>query len=88
LPTDVTVSKTIEVSENVQATDPLTGQLLFNADGTPKWETTAVKMPDGTTQEQIVTQQVPVTYSLMQNPSIFTPADIQAVLVSTPKVVS
>lgn len=37
---DVNPSKTIQVTENVQATDPVTGALLYNSDGTPQWETT------------------------------------------------
>jgi hypothetical protein len=82
LPADINPSKTVQELENVQATDPLTGALLFNADGTPQWETQTVTNPDGTTSEQIVTQTVNKTYALLENPNIFTPADIQAVALS------
>lgn len=88
LPSDINPSKTIEETHNVQATDPVTGQLLFNEDGTPQWEMETVKNPDGTTSEVIVTQQVPVTYTLMQNPTIFTQDDIQSILINPPTVVS
>lgn len=82
LPSDINPSKTIEENQNVQATDPITGQLLFNEDGTPQWETETVANLDGTSLEVIVTQQVSVTYTLIQNPNIFTQDDIKAVAIS------
>lgn len=66
LPSDINPSKTIEETQNVQAIDPETGQLLFNEDGSPQFETESVQ----------------VTYTLMQNPNIFTPDDIKAVAIS------
>lgn len=66
LPSNINPSKTIEETQNIQATDPNTGQLLFNEDGTPQFEA----------------QTVSVTYTLMQNPNIFTPDDIETVAIS------
>ncbi len=87
LPADINPSKTIQVTENVQAVDPLTGQPLFDSNGLPIWETTIVTDPvTGEQVQQIVTQQVPQTYSLMENPSIFTQADIAAVALSYQEV--
>lgn len=82
LPSDVNPSKTIEETQNVQATDPITGQLFFNTDGTPQWEIETVTNQDGSTTEVIQTHQVSVTYSLLQNPNIFTQDDIKAVAIS------
>lgn len=81
---DINPSKVIQVTENMQAVDPLTGQPLFNADGSPQWQTTTVTNPDGTTSTVIVTQQVPQTVYLFSGPKVdstqFMPADIQAAL--------
>lgn len=83
LPADINPSKTINVTQNVQDTDPMTGVLLFNSDGTPKWKTTTTTDPvTKQTVTTIVTQQVPTTFTLMENPGIFTPADMAAVAIS------
>lgn len=70
IPSDINPSKTIEENQNIQAADPETGKLLFNEDGTPQFET----------------QTVSVTYTLMQNPNIFTQDDIKAVAISYEEV--
>lgn len=70
--------KTIQVTQNVQTTDE-NGNLLFDENGQPIWETETIENPDGTTTETIVTQTVNETYYLMDNPTIFTKSDIDAV---------
>lgn len=79
LPNDINPSKTIQVTQNVQATDPLTGALLTNADGTPKWKTIAVTSPSGQAITQIVTQQVEQTVYLQLAPNYFVPGDFTGV---------
>jgi len=81
IPSDINPVKTIEEIQNVQATD-LMGQLLFNKDGTPKWETETIENEDGSITEVVKTQSVPITYTLMQNPTVFTQDDIKAVAIS------
>lgn len=80
--TDINPSKTIEVDEPVQAVDPTTGQPLFNADGTPVYETQTVTNPDGTTSEVVVTTPVSRTVYLWQgqyvDPTQFTMDDIES----------
>lgn len=80
LPADINPSKTINVIEPVQAVDPLTGQPLFNEQGMPIWQVETMTNPDGTTSEIIARQQVPKTYTLIENPGIFTPEDIAGVI--------
>lgn len=83
LPADINPSKIVQETENVQATDPLTGAPLFDENGMPIWETTAITDPvTGEETTQTVTQQVPKTYTLMQRPGIFTPADIAEVAIT------
>lgn len=79
LPNDINPTKTIEEIQNIQATDPISGQLLFNTDGSPIWETESVNNDDGLSLEVVKTKVVPVTYKLMENPTIFTPDDIKEV---------
>src|SRR5690242_17099352 len=83
LPADINPSKTITEIENVHAVDPTTGRPLFDESGLTVWETTTTTDP-ATGEEiiQIVTQPVTKTYSLMDNPGIFTPADIAEVAIS------
>lgn len=75
---DINPSKVIQVTQNVQASDPVTGQLLFNPDGTPKWEIKTVTNPDGSTSTVIVTAQVPKTVYLQSSPTNFTMDDIKS----------
>jgi len=79
LVTDINPSKVIYITQNVQAFDPITGQLLFNSNGTPKWETTTVTNSDGTTTTQNVTQQVEQTVYLQSAPNYFVPGDFTGV---------
>jgi hypothetical protein len=79
---DINPSKTIQVTQNVQDTDPISGQLLFDDNGQPVWKTIEVTNPDGSTTEQVVTQQVPQTITLLSNPNEFTLADLDATEVS------
>lgn len=77
---DINPTKTITVTQNVQAVDTTTGQPLVNEDESPQWQTQTVTNPDGTTSEQIVTQQVPeVVYlwkGLLVDSTQFTQNDI------------
>lgn len=74
-PSDVNPSKEITITQNVQASDPVSGALLFNPDGSPKWETTTVTSPGGQEITQIVTRQVQQTVYLQSAPNNFTEAD-------------
>lgn len=83
IPSDINPGKQITEIENVQATNPETGALLFDENGLPIWKTTTTTDPiTGEEMQTIVTQPVQKTYTLMGNPSIFTPADIAEVAIS------
>jgi hypothetical protein len=77
IPEDINPTKTVNETRNVQATDELTGQPIFDDQGAPVWaRETATDSITGEEVETIVTEDVEVTYKMLQNPNIFTPDDI------------
>lgn len=80
IPADINPSKTVTEKHPKQAVDS-TGAPIFNENG-PVYETTTIQNADGTETVQTIYEDVPVTYSLLGNPNIFTQDDIKAVAIS------